>query len=95
MLLRTPKKHIKWFESKGINIDSGKYYFDLPEEMHTLKEGHGIHTNSSYAGKTWDAVWDDFIKNNDSATVEEIEDFLDEQAEIFKITEYRAVKAGG
>ena len=56
---------------------------------------HGIHTNSSYAGKTWDAVWDDFIKNNDSATIDEIEDFLDEQAEIFKITEYRAVKAGG
>ena len=90
-----PKKHIKWFESKGINIDSGEYYFDLPEELHTLKAGHGVHTNSSYAGKTWDAVWDEFKLYNPNATKEMIEEFLDDMAEEFKITEYRAVKAGG
>ena len=90
-----PKKHIKWFESKGINIDSGEYYFDLPEELHTLKAGHGVHTNSSYAGKTWDAVWDEFKLKYPDATKEMIEEFLDDMAEEFKITEYRAVKAGG
>lgn len=91
-----PVKHKDWFDANGIDIDSGEYYFDLPEDLHGLKDGHGIHTNSSYAGKTWDAVWNEFKElKGEHVTVEEVEDFLNEMAEEFGISEYRAVKAGG
>lgn len=90
-----PVEHLEWFDSKGINIDDGKYYFDLPPELHRYKDGHGIHTLSSYAGRTWDSAWDEFIDENPDATVSVIEKFLNDLAEEFQISAYRAVKAGG
>lgn len=90
-----PVEYKDWFGSKGIDIDSGEYYFDLPPELHGTKAGHGIHTNSSYAGKTWNAAWEEYYQGNPDATAKDIQRYLNKIAEDFRISEYRAVKAGG
>ena len=86
----------EWFVKQGItDIDDGRYYFDIPPEKHIYKSGNGIHTNTNRAGKTWNASWKDFKKANPNATPEEIEAELDRLAELYEISQYRAVKAGG
>ena len=44
---------------------------------------------------TIDSAWEEFIEKNPTASVEKVEEFLDDLAKEFKISDYRAVKAGG
>lgn len=90
-----PEQFSDWFTSKGIDINSGEWYFDLTPEMHRLKSGNGIHTNNSHAGMTWNKAWEVFIGGSDDALVEDIVDEFNRLAKLFKIEEFRAVKGGG
>ena len=90
-----PEEHRTWFESHGVtDIDNGKYYFDIPKDKHRLKVGEGIHTNNNAAGMTWNASLSEFITNNPNANLSEIEQKLDELAELYEIIDYRAIKKG-
>lgn len=96
-----PEQYSKWFESRTysknkvklgqtIDINSGEFYYDLPKELHRLKSGHGIHTNSSYAGKTWNKAWGEYIKAYPNATAEETLAHLRQMERDFGIVKYKA-----
>lgn len=96
-----PEQYSKWFESRTytknkvklgqtIDINSGEFYYDLPKGLHRLKSGHGIHTKSSYAGKTWNKAWGEYIKAFPNATAEETLAHLRTMERNFGIVKYKA-----
>lgn len=98
-----PEQYSDWFSRRvyvknqvkigqNLDINSGEFYFDLPKALHRLKSGHGIHTNSSYAGKTWNKAWKEYISKHPNATAEQVLAHLRELAREFGITPYRAKK---
>ena len=86
-----PEQFSDWFKSKGIDINSGEYYYDLPTGLHRLKDGNGIHTNNNVYGKNWNAVWKEFKNNNPNANKTEILEFLSIIEKAFGISEYKAI----
>ncbi|WP_160680903.1 polymorphic toxin-type HINT domain-containing protein [Clostridium sp. C8-1-8] len=87
-----PEEFKDWFATKGLDVNSPEYFFDLPEDIHRLKIGDGIHTNNSPLGKTWNTVWAEFKKDYPNASPEHILEKLDEMANICDINKYKAVK---
>lgn len=85
-----PEQFREYFERAHIDIDTGEYYFDLPTDLHRLKSGNGIHTNSSALGKTWNAEWMDYIDKNPNASKTQILDKLWDMAEKTGIMDYLA-----
>ena len=98
-----PEKYKEYFESrkyekhalkKGqtLDINSGEFYYDLSKGRHRMKADHGVHTNNSYAGKTWDKAWKEFINKNPYASAEEVLAHLRTLEREFGISKYRARK---
>lgn len=58
--------------------------------LHRLKSEHGIHTKSSYAGKTWNKAWGEYIKAFPNATAEETLAHLRTMERNFGIVKYKA-----
>ena len=86
-----PEEFHDEFAAAGLDTNSGEYYFDLPKDLHRLKEGMGIHTNSSKLGMTWNAAWKKFFKSNPGAKKEQIIAQLNEMIKATGIEKYRAV----
>ncbi|WP_238858897.1 RHS repeat-associated core domain-containing protein [Clostridium sp. YIM B02569] len=86
-----PEEFDDWFVSRKIDVNSGEYYFDLPADVHRLKEGNGIHTNNSPLKKEWNTIWHEYTINNPNATKEQILAKLDKMAKKAGIDKYRAV----
>ncbi|CUU50353.1 RHS repeat-associated protein [Clostridium beijerinckii] len=86
-----PEEFDDWFASRKIDVNSGEYYFDLPADVHRLKEGNGIHTNNSPLKKEWNTIWHEYTINNPNATKEQILAKLDKMAKKAGIDKYRAV----
>ena len=64
----------------------------MPADVHRLKSGNGIHTNSNPLGKDWNAVWSDFIIKYPNASQQQILQQLEDMEDVTKIGEYKAVK---
>ncbi|MCM1524505.1 MAG: polymorphic toxin-type HINT domain-containing protein [Ruminococcus sp.] len=82
------------FKAAGIDVNDGQYLFNIPKARHTQKVGKGIHTNSSYAGMTWNKAWREFIENAQKQGIKldkkTLEAQLDAFADLFIIARYRA-----
>lgn len=55
------------FSAAGLDVDD--YVVLIPEDMHRLTAGDGIHTKK---GGDWNKVWDKWINDNPDATKDEI-----------------------
>nr|WP_279233570.1 DUF2380 domain-containing protein [Clostridium estertheticum] len=86
-----PEKYKEWFEDKRMEVNSGEYFFDLPKDVHRLKDGNGIHTNNSPLGKEWNTIWHEFKRDRPNATKEQILAKLNKMAKKAGIEKYRAV----
>ena len=86
-----PEEFHDEFAAAGLDTNSGEYYFDLPKEIHRLKEGMGIHINSSKLGMTWNTALKKFFKSNPDADKSSILAQLEKMIEITGIGKYRAV----
>lgn len=51
-----PEQFNEWFSDHGVDVNNPKFYYELPEGLHKLKEYNGIHTNNSPLGKNRNAV---------------------------------------
>lgn len=81
------------FERIGIkDINDGRYYYDLPVDLHRYKSGKGIHTYASGLGKPWNQVWKEWLSKHPEATVADVEAKLADMERKAGIAEYRAVK---
>ena len=89
-----PEEFSEWFRKRGIDVNDGKYYYDLSKGKHRLISDNGVHTNSSAHGKTWNKVWEEWIDLHDNATAEDIMKQLQIMAEKEGIKKYAAVKKG-
>ncbi len=87
-----PEQFSSWFMKKGLDVNSGEFYYDLPKDVHRLKSGNGIHTNSSPLGKNWNAVWEEYIDRYPGATREDVLEQLAFMETKTDIGRYRAVK---
>ena len=87
-----PEKFKDWFKSRGIDINSGEYYYDLPKDIHRLKDGNGIHTNNSSLGENWNKIWEKYIAQNPNASKQQILNKLEQMEKTAGIGKYRAVK---
>ena len=93
-----PEEFSQWFSQRGIDVNSGEYYYDLPKDKHRKKEGNGIHTNNSgltdSAGNpsNWNAVWREYIEKHPNASRQKILAKLKEMEKATNIGQYRAKK---
>jgi RHS repeat-associated protein len=95
-----PEQLASDFKNLGnLNVNNGKYFFDLTPEQH-IRLPDGIHTTGSPLGQEWNAHWRQWLTNN-RATLEGgskrqarkmIEQHLDDIAERAGIANYRAKK---
>lgn len=81
-----------WFTKRGIDVNSGEYLYDLPKDIHRLKEGNGIHTNNSPLGEEWNSAWKHYKVQNPYATKSQIIDQLHKMAKDAGIESYQAIK---
>ena len=51
------------FAEVGLDINSDKFLFDIPKDVHRLKPD-GLHTTTNPLGQTWNAAWKDFFMKN-------------------------------
>lgn len=72
-------------------MNNPEYFFDLPEEVHRLKIGNGIHTNLSPLSGEWNSLWSRFIQDNPDASAQQVLDELNKMADGAGITQYRAI----
>lgn len=91
-----PEQFKEWFgdPERGLDVNSGEFYYDLPQSKHRLKDGSGIHTNNSPLGKDWNKVWDDYITKNPNASKQQVLDQLKYMEQTTGIGSYKAVKKG-
>lgn len=87
---RTEEQRKKYKEYTG-KEPTGEYYFDLPKDLHRVKEGMGIHTNSSKLGMTWNAAWKKFFESTPDPDKSSILAQLENMIEITGIGKYIAV----
>lgn len=87
-----PEEFKVWFKGRGLDVNNAEYFFDLPEDVHRLKIGDGIHTNNSPLGKNWNTVWAEYIRDNGNATVKQIIDQLNYMSNKCGIDIYKAIK---
>ena len=87
-----PTQYENWFAGgeRGIDINSGEYYYDLPKGTHRLTVDDGIHTNNSPLGQEWNSIWGDFIRENPNATKDDVEYFLWKMEHAAGIDQYRS-----
>jgi len=76
-----PKQFKEFFSSKG--LDTEKYTAKLPKDIHRLKP-EGVHTGS----ESWNVGWKNFIKENPTATKEQILEHLGKMIKEFNIQEH-------
>lgn len=86
-----PEEFKDWFLERGIDVNSGEFFFDLPKALHRLKEGNGIHTNDSALGAEWNRIWERFIDEKPNASRQQIIDKLNKMAEDSGIDAYKAI----
>ena len=68
-----PEELSDWFLKRGLDVNSGEFYYDLPTDVHRLKTGAGIHTNNSPLGENWNKIWRKFkLENEFTATADDI-----------------------
>ena len=84
-----PTQYEEWFKDRGIDINSGEYYYDLPKDIHRLIDGNGIHTNNSPLGQEWNSIWGEFKTLYPDATKDEIEYLLWKMEREAGISQYR------
>lgn len=87
-----PEQFSSWFMKRGLDVNSGEFYYDLPKDVHRLKSGNGIHTNSSPLGQNWNAMWKNYINSYPDATQEDVLAQLAFMEKKTDIGQYRAVK---